>query len=169
MSGHQPPVGRGAVAESVPGSPGGVGACPSPPKTNATVCARVEASFHTGRQQPSATAASRGTGIRSSPQTRPPEPREALPAAAARLHPAPSRWQGRDATKPRDHQPQSHRLLKEPIVRNPTLWQIDMGDGSWAVSCRTCRLSYRGPKAGADLLFDTHQCEPVILLPEQAR
>ena len=54
-------------------------------------------------------------------------------------------------------------------MRNPTLWQIDMDDGSWAVSCRTCRLSYRGPKAGADLLFDTHQCEPVILLPEQTR
>ena len=54
-------------------------------------------------------------------------------------------------------------------MRNPTLWQIDMGDGTWAVSCRPCRLSYRGPKAGADLLFDTHLCEPVIPLPEQTR
>jgi hypothetical protein len=56
-----------------------------------------------------------------------------------------------------------------PIVRNPTLWQIDMGDGTWAVSCRPCRLSYRGPKAEADLLFDTHLCEPVAPLQEPTR
>ena len=54
-------------------------------------------------------------------------------------------------------------------MRTRTLWQIDMGDGTWAVSCRTCRLSYRGPKAGADLLFDTHLCEPVVPLREQTR
>jgi hypothetical protein len=54
-------------------------------------------------------------------------------------------------------------------VRNLTLWQIDMADGSWAVSCATCWLSYRGPKAGADLLFDTHQCEQVIPLRAQTR
>ena len=53
-------------------------------------------------------------------------------------------------------------------MRTPTLWQIDMGDGTWAVSCRTCRLS-RGPKAGADLLFDTHLCEPVVPLRPQTR
>ena len=51
----------------------------------------------------------------------------------------------------------------------PMLWQIDMGDGTWAVSCRSCRLSYHGPKAGADLLFDTHRCQPVVPLPEQTR
>jgi hypothetical protein len=54
-------------------------------------------------------------------------------------------------------------------MRTPVLWQIDMGDGSWAVSCRTCRLTYRGPKSGADLLFDTHQCEPVVPLRAQTR
>ena len=54
-------------------------------------------------------------------------------------------------------------------MRTRTLWQIDMGDGTWAVACRTCRLSYRGPKAGADLLFDTHQCEPADPLGEQTR
>jgi hypothetical protein len=54
-------------------------------------------------------------------------------------------------------------------MRTPTLWQIDMGDGTWAVSCRTCRLSYRGPKTGADLLFDTHQCEPVVPLRARTR
>ena len=62
-----------------------------------------------------------------------------------------------------------HRPAKELTVRNLTLWQIDMGDGTWAVSCRTCRLSYRGPKAGADLLFDTHRCEPVIPLGGRPR
>ena len=54
-------------------------------------------------------------------------------------------------------------------MRNLTLWQIDMADGSWAESCRTCWLFYRGPKVGVDLLFDTHRCEPVIPLREQTR
>ena len=32
-----------------------------------------------------------------------------------------------------------------------TTWLIDMGDGTWAVSCMACRIAlYRGPKAGAD-------------------
>jgi hypothetical protein len=53
-------------------------------------------------------------------------------------------------------------------VPTTTLWQIDMGDGTWAVSCRTCRLSYRGPKPQADLLFDSHLCEPVVPLREPA-
>jgi hypothetical protein len=60
-------------------------------------------------------------------------------------------------------------LLQGASMRTRTLWQIDMGDGSWAVACRTCRLSYRGPKAGADLLFDTHQCEPLVPLRAQTR
>jgi hypothetical protein len=54
-------------------------------------------------------------------------------------------------------------------VPTTTLWQIDMGDSTWAVSCRTCRLYYRGPKTQADLLFDSHQCEPVVPLREPAR
>ena len=30
-------------------------------------------------------------------------------------------------------------------------WQIDMGDGTWAVCCMACRLAlYRGPKPVAD-------------------
>jgi hypothetical protein len=53
-------------------------------------------------------------------------------------------------------------------MRNPTLWAVDMGDGTWAVSCRSCRLYYRGPKPQADLLFDTHLCEPVVPLDEPA-
>jgi hypothetical protein len=54
-------------------------------------------------------------------------------------------------------------------MRHPTLWAVDMGDGTWAVSCRSCRLYYRGPKPQADLLFDTHLCEPVVPLGEPAR
>jgi hypothetical protein len=30
------------------------------------------------------------------------------------------------------------------------IWQIDMGDGTWAVCCMACRLPlYRGPKLAA--------------------
>jgi hypothetical protein len=46
-----------------------------------------------------------------------------------------------------------------------TLWQVDMGDGTHAVVCMTCQRSlYRGPKPIADLVFDTHGCEPVLPL-----
>jgi hypothetical protein len=47
-------------------------------------------------------------------------------------------------------------------MRYPTLWQVDMGDGTWAVCCLACRLPlYRGAKPEADRVFDTHVCEPV--------
>ena len=52
-----------------------------------------------------------------------------------------------------------------------TLWQVDMGDGTWAVCCLACRLPrYRGAKPTADRVFDSHVCEPVapLLHPEQA-
>ena len=46
-----------------------------------------------------------------------------------------------------------------------TTWRIDMGDGTWAVSCMACHIAlYRGPKAGADRAARTHSCEPVIPL-----
>jgi len=36
------------------------------------------------------------------------------------------------------------------VARRP-IWLIDLGDGTWAVSCMACRIAlYRGPKAGAD-------------------
>jgi len=36
------------------------------------------------------------------------------------------------------------------VARRST-WLIDMGDGTWAVSCMACRIAlYRGPKAGAE-------------------
>jgi hypothetical protein len=51
-----------------------------------------------------------------------------------------------------------------------SLWQIDMGDGTWAVCCTACRLAlYRGPKAGADRAFRGHRCEPVLPLGRRRR
>jgi hypothetical protein len=48
---------------------------------------------------------------------------------------------------------------------NPTVWQVGMGDGTWAVCCLACRIVlYRGPKPQADRVFDTHDCEPVVPL-----
>jgi hypothetical protein len=55
------------------------------------------------------------------------------------------------------------------IMRNAILWVVDLGDGTWAVSCRSCWLYYRGPKLQADLLFDTHLCEPVVPLRKPVR
>jgi hypothetical protein len=100
MSGHQPPIGHGAVADAVPRR--------SRSRRGAFAGYRLgdrgrpaQASSRTGGQQPAATAASRETGTRSSRNPDPePEPRVALPAAAARLHPARARWQQSDATKP---------------------------------------------------------------------
>jgi hypothetical protein len=44
-------------------------------------------------------------------------------------------------------------------------WQIDMGDGTWAVCCMACRLAlYRGDKRTADRVFAGHRCEPVLPL-----
>ena len=46
-----------------------------------------------------------------------------------------------------------------------TTWLIDMGDGTWAVSCMACRIAlYRGPKPGAERAAHRHSCEPVLLL-----
>jgi hypothetical protein len=51
------------------------------------------------------------------------------------------------------------------MMLDATLWQVDMGDGTWAVCCLTCRLPlYRGPKPIADQAFDTHVCEPIVPL-----
>ena len=47
-----------------------------------------------------------------------------------------------------------------------TLWQVNLGDGSWAVCCRSCELTFRGPKPDAELLFTSHRCEPVVPLGE---
>ena len=50
------------------------------------------------------------------------------------------------------------------------LWQIDMGDGTWAVCCMACRRAlYRGPKRTADRVFASHRCEPVLPLSRRRR
>jgi hypothetical protein len=56
-------------------------------------------------------------------------------------------------------------------VARRTIWQIDMGDGTWAVCCMACRLPlYRGPKlAAADRVFRHHLCEPVVPLGRRRR
>jgi hypothetical protein len=49
-------------------------------------------------------------------------------------------------------------------------WQIDMGDGTWAVCCMACRLAlYRGDKRTADRVFASHRCEPVVPLGRRRR
>jgi hypothetical protein len=50
------------------------------------------------------------------------------------------------------------------VARRP-VWLVDLGDGTWAVSCMACRLAlYRGSKAGADRAAAAHDCEPVLPL-----
>jgi hypothetical protein len=40
-----------------------------------------------------------------------------------------------------------------------TIWQIDMGDGSWSVACRRCRLAlFRGPEREANRIARAHRC-----------
>jgi hypothetical protein len=52
---------------------------------------------------------------------------------------------------------------RSPVMARGSLWQIDMGDGTWAVCCMACRLSlYRGDKRTADRIFAGHRCEPVV-------
>jgi hypothetical protein len=51
-----------------------------------------------------------------------------------------------------------------------TTWQIDMGDGTWAVCCMACRLAlYHGDKRTADRIFAGHRCEPVVPLGRRRR
>jgi hypothetical protein len=51
-----------------------------------------------------------------------------------------------------------------------TTWLIDMGDGTWAVSCTACRIALnRGPKTAADRAAHTHSCEPVVPLGRRHR
>jgi hypothetical protein len=40
-----------------------------------------------------------------------------------------------------------------------TIWQIDMGDGTWAVTCMGCRTPlYRGPQRRAARIANRHTC-----------
>ena len=72
------------------------------------------------------------------------------------------------------YRPNPHPALARPegglLVARRTTWLIDMGDGTWAVSCMACRIAlYRGPKAGADRAARGHYCEPVLPLGRRRR
>jgi hypothetical protein len=59
---------------------------------------------------------------------------------------------------------------RSPVMARRHTWQIDMGDGTWAVCCMACRLAlYRGDKRTADRIFAGHRCEPVIPLGRRRR
>ena len=82
-----------------------------------------------------------------------PTPPAIPPAANARVRPRPVRSPGRS-----------------PVMARGSTWQIDMGDGTWAVCCMACRLAlYRGDKRTADRVFAGHRCEPVVPLGRRRR
>ena len=59
---------------------------------------------------------------------------------------------------------------RSPVMARGSTWQIDMGDGTWAVCCMACRLAlYRGDKRTADRVFAGHRCEPVVPLGRRRR
>jgi hypothetical protein len=70
--------------------------------------------------------------------------------------------------RPRSRPVGSHG--RSPVMARGSTWQIDMGDGTWAVCCMACRLAlYRGDKRTADRIFNGHRCEPVIPLGRRRR
>jgi hypothetical protein len=59
---------------------------------------------------------------------------------------------------------------RSPVMARGSTWQINMGDGTWAVCCTACRLPlYRGDKRTADRVFAGHRCEPVVPLGRRRR
>ena len=89
-------------------------------------------------------------------------------------HPCPDRTQGGMPPAPLPHpRPRSrpvHSLGRRSVVARGSTWQIDMGDGTWAVCCMACRVAlYRGDKRTADRIFNHHRCEPVIPLSRPRR
>jgi hypothetical protein len=43
-------------------------------------------------------------------------------------------------------------------------WLVDMGDGTWAVSCSRCKLFlYRGQRRHANRVYRGHRCEPAVV------
>jgi hypothetical protein len=87
------------------------------------------------------------------PAHRPPPTSPAIPPATPRPRPRPVRSPGRS-----------------PVMARGSTWQIDMGDGTWAVCCMACRLAlYRGDKRTADRVFAGHRCEPVVPLGRRRR
>jgi hypothetical protein len=86
-------------------------------------------------------------------------PSPALPATP----PAPN-----PSTRPRPVRSPGRK--RSPVMARGSTWQIDMGDGTWAVCCLACRLAlYRGDKRTADRVFAGHRCEPVVPLGRRRR
>jgi hypothetical protein len=103
------------------------------------------------------------SGLRDRPdrQPRPPAQRPA-PAQPARPPATLSR------ARPRPHPVRSSG--RSPVMARGSTWQIDMGDGTWAVCCMACRLAlYRGNKRTADRVFASHRCEPIVPLGRRRR
>jgi hypothetical protein len=91
--------------------------------------------------------------LREPPAQRPSPTPAAIPPATRRSRPRPVRSPGRS-----------------PVMARGSTWQIDMGDGTWAVCCMACRLAlYRGDKRTADRVFAGHRCEPVVPLGRRRR
>ena len=99
-------------------------------------------------------ARSRGLPGAPNRQQRPPAYHpSSTPPAIPRVRPCPVRSPGRS-----------------PVMARGSTWQIDMGDGTWAVCCMACRLAlYRGDKRTADRVFASHRCEPVVPLGRRRR
>jgi hypothetical protein len=90
---------------------------------------------------------------RQPPAQRPSLISPATPPAIPRSRPCPVRSHGRS-----------------PVMARGSTWQIDMGDGTWAVCCLACRLAlYRGDKRTADRIFASHRCEAVLPLGRRRR
>ena len=55
--------------------------------------------------------------------------------------------------------------LEEAHMPRRTVWQIDMGDGTWSACCAGCRLPLgRGHKAAVTRVARRHVCEPTVPL-----
>ena len=86
------------------------------------------------------------------------------------LCPDPSQGGMPPAAHPGPRPRSEHSPERSPVMARGTTWQIDMGDGTWAVCCMACRLAlYRGNKRTADRVFASHRCEPVIPLGRRRR
>jgi hypothetical protein len=98
-------------------------------------------------------------GQRPQPGERRPNPAQGGMPPAPLPHPRP---------RPRPRTVRSHG--RSSVMARGSTWQIDMGDGTWAVCCMACRLAlYRGDKRTADRIFNHHRCEPVIPLSRPRR
>jgi hypothetical protein len=89
---------------------------------------------------------------------------------AQRPSPTPPATPPATCPRPAIHPRPIPRHGRSPVMARGSLWQINMGDGTWAVCCMACRLAlYRGEKRTADRVFAGHRCEPVVPLGRRRR